>query len=98
MTMTALPSRRRRGHGPCTPLLSLWPAGIPVILCSSALAQEQAPAPSGAETGMTGIPHNWQIWHQPPATPIMEELIDFHGLLVTIITGITLLVIIVAIA
>lgn len=92
MTIVALLPRRRYGNGsgPGALFLLPWLAGVSAAFCSSAHAQEQAPA--GAEAGMIGIPHNWQVWHQPPATPIMEELIDFHALLVTIITGITLLV------
>lgn len=66
--------------------------GLSVLVPDAARAQEQAPAQAGGGAGLIGIPHNWQIWHQPPVTPIMEDLIDFHRLLVTIITGITLLV------
>lgn len=34
----------------------------------------------------------WQLGFQPPASPVMEQLNDFHNLLLVIITGITLFV------
>lgn len=41
---------------------------------------------------MVGAPENWQIWHQPPATAIMEGIVDFHTLLVAVVSLISLLV------
>jgi cytochrome c oxidase subunit II len=94
MTIATLLSRRRRAYGAGFGALlpSALLMGICAALPSLARAQEQAPVPAEGAGGLIGVPQNWQIWHQPAATPIMEELIDFHGLLVTIITAITLLV------
>lgn len=37
-------------------------------------------------------PHNWQVWMQPPVSPIMERIESFHLFLVAIITVISLFV------
>lgn len=47
-----------------------------------------APAAAAAE----GAPHDWQIWHQEAASPVMERLDAFHLLLVAIAVAICVLV------
>ncbi|UEM21579.1 cytochrome c oxidase subunit II [Skermanella mucosa] len=39
-----------------------------------------------------GEPHSWQLGLQASASPVKEQLTDFHNLLLVVITGITLLV------
>jgi cytochrome c oxidase subunit 2 len=45
-----------------------------------------------AATGATGQPHPWQIGLQAGATPVMDNIIWFHDLLLWIIAAITLFV------
>lgn len=46
----------------------------------------------GAASAAEGRPENWQIGFQPAATPIAEQMHDFHDLLLVIITGIVIFV------
>lgn len=46
---------------------------------------------AGAMAG-EGIPHNWQIGFQAPATPVAEQMQDFHTLVLVIITLIVIFV------
>lgn len=62
------------------------------------LLQVQAPAtgrPGVPEPGAEplGEPVPWQLWHQTPATPVMERLDAFHWLLVIIMAAICLFVV-----
>ncbi len=41
---------------------------------------------------LAGQPEPWQIWHQDPATPVMDQIESLHGFLVWISTAIVLLV------
>jgi cytochrome c oxidase subunit 2 len=45
-----------------------------------------------AATGETGQPHPWQLGFQAPVTPVMDDIVWFHGLLLWIIAAITLFV------
>ena len=56
------------------------------IPLSTAVAQttEQLPQPS--------YPHRWQLNLQTPASPVMEKMVDFHNLLLWIITLISVFV------
>jgi cytochrome c oxidase subunit 2 len=49
-------------------------------------------AAAGVAAAAEGRPENWQMNFQPPATPIAEQMQDFHNLLLVIITVITLFV------
>jgi cytochrome c oxidase subunit 2 len=40
----------------------------------------------------TGQPHPWQLGFQPPATPVMDDIERFHGMVLPIITVIALFV------
>jgi cytochrome c oxidase subunit 2 len=41
---------------------------------------------------LAGQPEPWQVWHQDPATPVMNQIESLHGFLVWISTAIVLLV------
>ncbi|KJS35022.1 MAG: cytochrome C oxidase subunit II [Rhodospirillaceae bacterium BRH_c57] len=41
---------------------------------------------------LAGQPEPWQIWHQDPASPVMDQIESLHGFLVWISTAIVLLV------
>jgi cytochrome c oxidase subunit II len=49
-------------------------------------------ATAGLEPALAQMPHDWQVNLQPPATPVMERLYDFHTLLVWIISVISIFV------
>ncbi|MGF1619869.1 MAG: cytochrome c oxidase subunit II [Rhodomicrobiaceae bacterium] len=49
-------------------------------------------AAAGVAAAAEGRPVDWQMNFQPPATPIAEQMQDFHNLLLVIITAITLFV------
>jgi cytochrome c oxidase subunit 2 len=57
------------------------------LAAATAAAQDSAPPVRGA-------PEPWQLGLQEAATPVMEEVQDFHNLLLVIITAITLLVLV----
>ena len=56
-----------------------------LLMAGSAAAQDSAPQVKGA-------PEPWQLGLQDAATPVMEEVQDFHNLLLVIITAITIFV------
>jgi cytochrome c oxidase subunit 2 len=45
-----------------------------------------------AATGETGQPHPWQFGFQAPVTPVMDDIVWFHSVLLWIIAAITLFV------
>lgn len=47
---------------------------------------------AGTLPALAQMPHEWQLNLQPPATPVMERLYDFHTLLVWIISAISIFV------
>jgi cytochrome c oxidase subunit 2 len=47
---------------------------------------------AGLDPALAQMPYDWQVDLQPPATPVMERLYDFHTLLVWIITVISVFV------
>ncbi len=51
-----------------------------------------APSLAGVASASEGLPQNWQLGFQPPATTIAEQMHGFHDLLLVIITGIVILV------
>lgn len=53
--------------------------GLTILLASAAIAAE-------------GRPFDWQLGFQPPATPVAEQMQDFHNLLLVIITAIVVFV------
>ena len=69
-------------------------AGAAMTATATALAQAPAEAPSpGPANDLPDYgPHPWQVWHTTPATPIAEQLDDFHKMLFFIMLAICLLV------
>jgi cytochrome c oxidase subunit 2 len=61
-------------------------------LLLSAAAGLAALALVGFGPALAQMPHDWQVNLQPPATPVMEQLYDFHTLLVWIISAISVFV------
>ncbi|WP_431859057.1 cytochrome c oxidase subunit II [Azospirillum sp.] len=61
-------------------------AALGGMAASVARAQDAAPP-------VRGEPHPWQLWHQAPATPVMEMMDGFHHLLLWIMVAIVVLVI-----
>ena len=61
------------------------------LLCSVA-AGIAGLAAAGLKPALAQMPHEWQVDLQPPATPVMEQLYDFHTLLVWIISAISVFV------
>jgi len=59
---------------------------------SAGTALAQGPAAGEAASGAVGAAQPWQLGLQAAASPVKEQLTDFHNLLLVIITGITLLV------
>lgn len=60
-----------------------------LVLAASVFASALL-APSGHAA--QGVPHEWQLWHQKAATPLMERLDAFHLLLLVVAVGICALV------
>jgi cytochrome c oxidase subunit II len=63
-------------------LVSIWVAAI-VVLAGVAGAQAE---------GVVGMPRAWEVNFQPAYSPVMQQIHDFHNLLLVIITAIVLLV------
>ncbi|MBP2315800.1 cytochrome c oxidase subunit II [Azospirillum soli] len=78
----------------------VWAALVVALItfASGAWAQQPGTAtPPGQEPPATalpvlGEPHPWQIWHQTPASPVMQMMDWFHHLLVWIMVAICVLV------
>jgi cytochrome c oxidase subunit 2 len=51
-----------------------------------------APALADDSSVVRGVPHDWGLWTQPPASPIMERITSLHDA-ITIIIGIITLVV-----
>ncbi|HXV25311.1 MAG TPA: cytochrome c oxidase subunit II [Alphaproteobacteria bacterium] len=60
--------------------------------CRSIAAGLIVLATAGSEPALAQMPQDWQLHLQPPATPVMERLYDFHILLLWIISGISIFV------
>jgi cytochrome c oxidase subunit II len=58
-----------------------------VIACTASLLM-----PEGAAYAGLGQPTPWQIGLQDPASPVMEDVVGFHDLVLLIVTAITLFV------
>ncbi|MDF2763721.1 MAG: coxB [Rhodospirillales bacterium] len=61
-------------------------------LLLSAAAGLAGLALAGFDPALAQMPYEWQVNLQPPATPVMERLYDFHTLLVWIISAISVFV------
>jgi cytochrome c oxidase subunit 2 len=61
-----------------------------ILLSAAAIAAGLALA--GLDPALAQMPHDYQVNLQPPATPVMDRLYDFHTLLVWIITAISVFV------
>jgi cytochrome c oxidase subunit 2 len=66
-------------------LIAFVVTGVIVVVAAGAAAV-------AATTGETGQPHPWQLGFQLPATPVMDDIVWFHSLLLWIIAAITLFV------
>jgi cytochrome c oxidase subunit II len=66
-------------------LIAFVVTGVIVVVAAGAAAV-------AATTGETGQPHPWQLGFQAPVTPVMDDIVWFHGLLLWIIAAITLFV------
>jgi cytochrome c oxidase subunit II len=66
-------------------LIAFVVTGVIVVVAAGAAAV-------AAATGETGQPHPWQLGFQAPVTPVMDDIVWFHGLLLWIIAAITLFV------
>jgi cytochrome c oxidase subunit II len=64
-------------------LIAVVVTGVTVLAAGSAAL---------AAPGDAGQPHPWQLGFQAPATPVMDDIVWFHGLLLWLIAGITLFV------
>jgi cytochrome c oxidase subunit 2 len=64
---------------------------MPVVkrLTALGLSIFAATATAGAAPGAPGQPAEWQLGLQPPATPVMADIVWFHDYLLYWITGIT---------
>jgi cytochrome c oxidase subunit II len=65
-------------------LIAFVVTGVIVVVAGAAAV--------AATTGETGQPHPWQLGFQAPVTPVMDDIVWFHGLLLWIIAAITLFV------
>ena len=75
-----------------TTIFSLAVAAMTTISTAMAQAPAEAPSPGPANDLPDYGPHPWQVWHTTPATPIAQQLDDFHKLLFFIMLAICLLV------
>lgn len=62
-------------------------------LMAVSLVQAPRPGTPGAGDEPLGEPVPWQLWHQTPATPVMERLDAFHWLLLVIMVAICFFVV-----
>lgn len=62
----------------------MWSACATAMSAASAFAYDPMPTPS--------FPHRWQLNLQTPASPVMEQMVSFHNMLLWIITIISLFV------
>ena len=75
-----------------TTIFSLAVAAMTTIGTAMAQAPAEAPSPGPANDLPDYGPHPWQVWHTTPATPIAQQLDDFHKMLFFIMLAICLLV------
>jgi cytochrome c oxidase subunit 2 len=68
-------------------LLAAMPPVVAVTLLTAWGAHAQAPA-----NGAVGAPRPWEVGMQPAFSPVKEEIINLHSLVLWIITAITLFV------
>lgn len=87
-----------RGTGVAAALTAAL-VGLAMGIAPAAWAQQPGPTPPGETPPATalpviGAPHDWQIWHQLPMSPVMEMMDWFHHFLVWIMVAICLLVLV----
>jgi len=73
-------------------IFSLAVSAITMIGTAMAQAPAEAPSPGPANDLPDYGPHPWEVWHTTPATPVAEQLSDFHAMLFFIMLAICLLV------
>jgi cytochrome c oxidase subunit II len=73
-------------------LFSLAVAAMTMTGAALAQASAEAPSPGPANDLPDYGPQPWEVWHTTPATPVAEQLSDFHAMLFFIMLAICLLV------
>jgi cytochrome c oxidase subunit 2 len=73
-------------------LFSLAAAAMTMTGAAMAQAPAEAPSPGPANDLPDYGPQPWEVWHTTPATPVAEQLSDFHAMLFFIMLAICLLV------
>jgi cytochrome c oxidase subunit 2 len=73
-------------------LFSLAAAAMTMSGAAMAQAPAEAPSPGPANDLPDYGPQPWEVWHTTPATPVAEQLSDFHAMLFFIMLAICLLV------
>jgi cytochrome c oxidase subunit 2 len=66
--------------------------GLAAVMGTAGLLLAGPASAQDAATQVKGAPEPWQLGLQDAATPVMEEVQDFHNLLLVIITAITIFV------
>ena len=67
-------------------------AGTWAVAALGLIAAGAAHAQTAGAPPVIGEPHNWQVWHQPAVSPVMELMNSFHHLLLWIMVAIVVLV------
>lgn len=67
-------------------------AGVAALMGTAGLLMAGSAAAQDSDAQIKGAPEPWQLGLQDAATPVMEEVQDFHNLLLVIITAITVFV------
>jgi cytochrome c oxidase subunit II len=73
-------------------IFSLAVAAMTMTGTAMAQAPAEAPSPGPANDLPDYGPQPWEVWHTTPATPVAEQLSDFHAMLFFIMLAICLLV------
>ena len=73
-------------------IFSLAVAAMTMTGAAMAQAPAEAPSPGPANDLPDYGPQPWEVWHTTPATPVAEQLSDFHAMLFFIMLAICLLV------
>ena len=73
-------------------IFSLAVAAMTMTGTATAQAPAEAPSPGPANDLPDSGPQPWEVWHTTPATPVAEQLSDFHAMLFFIMLAICLLV------
>jgi cytochrome c oxidase subunit 2 len=73
-------------------IFSLAVAAMTMTGAAMAQVPAEAPSPGPANDLPDYGPQPWEVWHTTPATPVAEQLSDFHAMLFFIMLAICLLV------